>query len=55
LEVSELLENFQWKESSEAIDKNFEQIKDELADVLIYSLTLAHDLGGSATLSWTIK
>lgn len=44
LEASELLENFQWKESSEAISKNMDQIKDELADVLIYSLMLAHDL-----------
>lgn len=44
LEASELLENFQWKDSKEAIDKNLENIKDELADVLIYSLFFAHDL-----------
>lgn len=44
LEASELLENFQWKDSSEAINQNMEQIKDELADVLIYSLMIAHDL-----------
>ncbi|MCR8636825.1 nucleotide pyrophosphohydrolase [Paenibacillus radicis (ex Xue et al. 2023)] len=44
LEASELLENFQWKDSSEAIKQNMEQIKDELADVLIYSLMIAHDL-----------
>lgn len=44
LEASELLENFQWKDSTEAVNKNIEQIKDELSDVLIYSLMLAHDL-----------
>ncbi|WP_371411798.1 nucleotide pyrophosphohydrolase [Bacillus toyonensis] len=44
LEASELLENFQWKSSEEAINKNIENIKDELADVLIYSILLANDL-----------
>ncbi|NQX62897.1 nucleotide pyrophosphohydrolase [Paenibacillus qinlingensis] len=44
LEASELLENFQWKESGEAVDRNKEQIQDELADVLIYALMIAHDL-----------
>lgn len=44
LEASELLENFQWKDSQEALDINFDNIKDELADVLIYSLMLASDL-----------
>jgi NTP pyrophosphatase (non-canonical NTP hydrolase) len=44
LEASELLENFQWKESSEAVNKNKEHIQDELADVLIYALMIAHDL-----------
>lgn len=44
LEASELLENFQWKSSEEAIDINFKHIQDELADVLIYSLMLANDL-----------
>ncbi|MFK4565949.1 nucleotide pyrophosphohydrolase [Enterococcus sp. UD-01] len=41
LEASELLENFQWKTSEEAKRENVEQ---ELADVLIYSLMLASDL-----------
>jgi NTP pyrophosphatase (non-canonical NTP hydrolase) len=41
LEASELLENFQWKTSEEANQENIEQ---ELADVLIYSLMLASDL-----------
>lgn len=44
LEASELLENFQWKNSEEAISKNKENIKDELADVIIYSMLLANDL-----------
>nr|WP_170937544.1 nucleotide pyrophosphohydrolase [Terribacillus saccharophilus] len=44
LEASELLENFQWKSSEEAVKENKENIEDELADVLIYSLLLANDL-----------
>ncbi|MCQ6267581.1 nucleotide pyrophosphohydrolase [Fictibacillus sp. WQ 8-8] len=44
LEAAELLENFQWKESQEAVDENLEDIKDELADVIIYSLQLADRL-----------
>ncbi|HDR8129177.1 TPA: nucleotide pyrophosphohydrolase [Bacillus cereus] len=44
LEASELLENFQWKNSEEAMEKNFENIKDELADVLIYSILLADEI-----------
>ncbi|MBC1442814.1 MULTISPECIES: nucleotide pyrophosphohydrolase [Listeria] len=45
LEASELLENFQWRTSEEAIEKNLENIKDEIADVMIYSLMLSDDLG----------
>lgn len=44
LEASELLENFQWKTSEEGIESNLENIKEELADVLIYSLMLASNL-----------
>lgn len=44
LEASELLENFQWKSSEEAIADDLENIKDEIADVMIYSLILADDL-----------
>jgi NTP pyrophosphatase (non-canonical NTP hydrolase) len=44
LEASELLENFQWQTSEEAVDKHFENIKDELADVLIYSILMAEKL-----------
>lgn len=44
LEASELLENFQWKSSEEAVDENKENLKDEIADILIYSMLLANDL-----------
>ncbi len=43
LEASELLEVFQWKTAEEGV-KDIEQIKDELADVLIYSYMLADNL-----------
>ena len=44
LEASELLENFQWRSSEEAITDDIENIKDEIADVMIYCLMLADDL-----------
>lgn len=44
IEASELLENFQWKNSDEAVHENLQNIKEELADVLIYAFTLAHQL-----------
>ncbi|PFW01720.1 nucleotide pyrophosphohydrolase [Bacillus thuringiensis] len=44
LEASELLENFQWKCIEEAVEKNFENIKGELVDVLIYSIRLADQI-----------
>ncbi|MBB6635697.1 nucleotide pyrophosphohydrolase [Cohnella thailandensis] len=44
IEASELLENFQWKTSEEALDLKKENIADELADVLIYSIYLADAL-----------
>lgn len=44
LEASELLENFQWLTDEEAVKENEENIRQELADVLIYSLMLASDL-----------
>ncbi|WP_407272048.1 nucleotide pyrophosphohydrolase [Radiobacillus sp. PE A8.2] len=44
LEASEFLENFQWKSSEEAVAENMDNIKDELADVVIYSLLLADQL-----------
>lgn len=45
LEASELLENFQWKTSEEAVEANQENLKEEFADVLIYALMLGDDLG----------
>lgn len=45
LEASELLENFQWKTSEEAVEKNGENIKDELADIVIYALLFANETG----------
>ena len=44
LEASELLELFQWKTGEEAVRTKQTEIREELADVLIYALTLAHDL-----------
>lgn len=44
LEASELLENFQWKSSDEAIVEKAENIRDELADILIYAILFADQL-----------
>ncbi|MGD0030629.1 nucleotide pyrophosphohydrolase [Paenibacillus illinoisensis] len=44
LEANELLELFQWKTSEEA-KKNLERLREELADVLIYSYMLVDNLG----------
>lgn len=44
LEASELLEDFQWISSEEAIDNHMENIKEEIADILIYTLMLTTDL-----------
>lgn len=41
LEANELLENFQWKTSEEAVAETEENIKEEIADVLIYLIQLA--------------
>jgi NTP pyrophosphatase (non-canonical NTP hydrolase) len=45
LEASELLENFQWKTSDEVVQKNLDNVKEELADIFIYGLLLADELG----------
>lgn len=45
LEASELLENFQWKTSEEAIEEQMSDIEDELADVINYSILLSNELG----------
>jgi NTP pyrophosphatase (non-canonical NTP hydrolase) len=44
LEASELLENFQWKSSEEAIKDTPQNIKEEMADVLIYLIQMADKL-----------
>jgi len=41
IEAAELLENFQWGEVS--YDK--ENVQEELADVMIYAIAMAYDLG----------
>ena len=45
LEASELLENFQWKTSEEAIQKNLDNMREELADIFIYTLLFANEVG----------
>ena len=44
IEAAELLEIFQWKTSEEAT-QDLEHLKEEIADVLIYSYMLADNLG----------
>ncbi|WP_105619845.1 nucleotide pyrophosphohydrolase [Vallitalea okinawensis] len=44
IEASELLENFQWKNSEESIEANSEAIKDEIADVATYLILLCEEL-----------
>jgi NTP pyrophosphatase (non-canonical NTP hydrolase) len=41
LEASELLENFQWRTSEDAIAESKQNIKEEMADILIYLVQLA--------------
>lgn len=41
LEANELLENFQWRDSEEAVAESRQNIKEEMADVFIYLLQLA--------------
>ena len=45
LEASELLELFQWKSSEEAMEKNLDKMKDELADIFTYTLLFANETG----------
>ena len=44
LEAAELLELFQWKAPEEVRETSIERIKEELADILIYSHMLASNL-----------
>ena len=41
IEAAELLENYQW--GSDHAD--LENVKEEIADVVIYAIAMAHDLG----------
>ncbi|WP_456279070.1 nucleotide pyrophosphohydrolase [Bacillus sp. AK128] len=45
IEAAELLEDFQWINSEDALKTNKENIREEIADVLIYSFMLCSDLG----------
>ena len=45
LEATELLELFQWNTSDEAVEKNRDKMKDELADVIVYAIDFATVLG----------
>ncbi|RKJ18572.1 nucleotide pyrophosphohydrolase [Butyricicoccus sp. 1XD8-22] len=45
LEASELLETFQWKTTDEAVEKNLDNMKDELADIFIYTILFANETG----------
>ncbi len=44
LEANELLELFQWVESDKAVQNSKDEIKDELADVIIYTILMADRL-----------
>ena len=44
IEAAELLEIFQWSGSDVSAENKIEKIKEELADVLIYSTLMATDL-----------
>jgi NTP pyrophosphatase (non-canonical NTP hydrolase) len=45
IEAAELLEDFQWINNETALKENEENIREEIADILIYSLTLCSELG----------
>lgn len=45
LEASELLELFQWLGSEEAVKKNRDKMREELADILVYAIDFAEALG----------
>lgn len=44
LEAAELLETFQWKSSQEATETKMQEMKEEIADVMIYLLLLSDQL-----------
>ncbi len=44
LEAAELLELFQWLDSDEAVKKNRDKMREELADIIVYALDFAEAL-----------
>jgi len=44
LEADELLELFQWNNSQETMENNYQELQDELADILIYCTLMADKL-----------
>lgn len=44
LESAEVLEKFQWKLNEELSKEEIEELKDELADVFIYTLLISYQL-----------
>ncbi|SDK99947.1 nucleotide pyrophosphohydrolase [Halanaerobium congolense] len=44
IESSELLELFQWNSSKETVENNLQDLKDELADIMIYCTLMADNL-----------
>ncbi|HDR7785137.1 TPA: nucleotide pyrophosphohydrolase [Bacillus wiedmannii] len=44
LEAAELLETFQWKSSQEETETKMQEMKEEIADVMIYLLLLSDQL-----------
>ena len=45
LEAAELLELFEWLDSDEAVKKNRDKMREELADIIVYALDFAEALG----------
>ncbi|WP_022867973.1 nucleotide pyrophosphohydrolase [Schaalia vaccimaxillae] len=45
VESAELLELFQWRSDQEVVDTRMAGLREEIADVLIYTLMLTDDLG----------
>jgi NTP pyrophosphatase (non-canonical NTP hydrolase) len=44
IESNELLELFQWNSSKETVENNFQELQDELADIMIYCTLMADKL-----------
>lgn len=55
LEASELLEYFQWTSGAESKEKYPQEIKEEMADVLIYLIALADSMSIDLPLAVTEK